>query len=452
MSSIKKEGDEEDVSSPSSSSRFKTITEGSTIMQYPHDQELSVFYNPVQVQNRDLSILMITLYAERRAKSKALVAKKKQIRIELQTKYDEEYSMKNNGESVIDITSGKRKKNTMTKQQRKEMENEITKQYNEYEQTINGRTLIQDNKNDHGGITILDALAASGLRSIRYWKEIPGVKHVTINDLELAAVERAFDNIQCNNLVEVLINGNEEDEGAPTEDDVGMLPSQRPYGICIQQGDATHEMYMSRRPQQLRTPKVLPSNSDKDKIKTKFRPKLQEQPLKPMWDVIDLDPYGSAAPFLDSAIQGIENGGMLCITCTDMAALGGSHPETAYGRYSALPIQTAPYLQELALRILLQSIATQAAKYGRTIKPILSVGMAFYVRVFIEINNDKAGVNKLSLNIGNVYQSTKCPSFVILPNGILGGRKKNVYQSVRLPLPGVCPDTGSQYKIGGPLW
>ena len=40
--------------------------------------------------------------------------------------------------------------------------------------------------------------------------------------------------------------------------------------------------------------------------------------------MIDLDPYGSAAPFLDGAVQAVESGGLLCITCTDMAALGVS--------------------------------------------------------------------------------------------------------------------------------
>ena len=37
------------------------------------------------------------------------------------------------------------------------------------------------------------------------------------------------------------------------------------------------------------------------------------------YDVIDLDPYGSAAPFLDAAVQAIADGGLLSVTCTDMA-------------------------------------------------------------------------------------------------------------------------------------
>jgi N2,N2-dimethylguanosine tRNA methyltransferase len=39
----------------------------------------------------------------------------------------------------------------------------------------------------------------------------------------------------------------------------------------------------------------------------------------PQFDVIDLDPYGSAAPFMDAAVQSVKDGGLLCVTCTDMA-------------------------------------------------------------------------------------------------------------------------------------
>lgn len=56
-------------------------------------------------------------------------------------------------------------------------------------------------------------------------------------------------------------------------------------------------------------------------------------------NVIDLDPYGSAAPFLDTAVQTISNGGLLCITCTDMAVLCASYPETCYAKYASIPMK-----------------------------------------------------------------------------------------------------------------
>ena len=34
------------------------------------------------------------------------------------------------------------------------------------------------------------------------------------------------------------------------------------------------------------------------------------------FDVVDLDPFGSSAIFLDSAVQAISDGGLLCVTCT----------------------------------------------------------------------------------------------------------------------------------------
>ena len=43
------------------------IIEGQIAMLYPK-VENSVFYNPVQIQNRDLAVLMLGMYAERRTK------------------------------------------------------------------------------------------------------------------------------------------------------------------------------------------------------------------------------------------------------------------------------------------------------------------------------------------------------------------------------------------------
>jgi tRNA (guanine26-N2/guanine27-N2)-dimethyltransferase len=34
------------------------------------------------------------------------------------------------------------------------------------------------------------------------------------------------------------------------------------------------------------------------------------------FDVIDIDPFGSASKFLDSSVQAIADGGLLCVTCT----------------------------------------------------------------------------------------------------------------------------------------
>ena len=63
-------------------------------------------------------------------------------------------------------------------------------------------------------------------------------------------------------------------------------------------------------------------------------------------DCVDLDPYGTAAPFIDAAVQCVSDGGLLCVTCTDMTVLAtNNYPE----KWSAsLPLE---HLELQALKL-----------------------------------------------------------------------------------------------------
>ena len=57
------------------------------------------------------------------------------------------------------------------------------------------------------------------------------------------------------------------------------------------------------------------------------------------YEVVDLDPYGSPSQFLDSAVQAVADGGMLCVTATDMAgarmrACGWAGPSVGRRHYA----------------------------------------------------------------------------------------------------------------------
>ena len=41
------------------------------------------------------------------------------------------------------------------------------------------------------------------------------------------------------------------------------------------------------------------------------------------WDFIDVDPFGSCLPFLEAAVTGVKDGGVLAIAATDLAVLCG---------------------------------------------------------------------------------------------------------------------------------
>lgn len=241
------------------------------------------------------------------------------------------------------------------------------------------------------GIRILDALAATALRSIRYVKEIPGVKEVVVNDLDEAAVQAARRNIDFN-----------------------QVESSK---IRVQQGDAICAMHSSK------------GTGER-------------------FDVIDLDPYGSAAPFLDAAVQSVEDGGLLCVTCTDMGVLSGGHPETCYAKYGSMPTK-GKYLHEMALRMLLHALEAQANRYRRHIVPILSLSIDFYVRVFVRIFTSPAEVKNACLKASYVHQSLGCGSFFL---HTVGKHAKNTYNPTLSTGDGLCPQTGRRFKIGGPIW
>ena len=63
-------------------------------------------------------------------------------------------------------------------------------------------------------------------------------------------------------------------------------------------------------------------------------------PISKRFTVIDIDPYGSPASFLDGAVQAVDDGGLICITCTDMAGLSGNHGEASFAKYGAMPLKS----------------------------------------------------------------------------------------------------------------
>jgi tRNA G26 N,N-dimethylase Trm1 len=64
------------------------------------------------------------------------------------------------------------------------------------------------------------------------------------------------------------------------------------------------------------------------------------------FDVIDLDPYGTAVPFLESTLQAVADGGLLAVTCTDMAVLCARNPHVCFYKYGGAPLPK-PYCHEV---------------------------------------------------------------------------------------------------------
>ncbi|EFP82174.2 uncharacterized protein PGTG_07571 [Puccinia graminis f. sp. tritici CRL 75-36-700-3] len=259
--------------------------------------------------------------------------------------------------------------------------------------------------------TALEALSATGLRAIRYAKEIPTLKSIIANDLSLSAVN--------------LIKANITHNGLDPKD-----PSTEQAKVRVNQGDACDLMYSHRAPDR-------------------------------QFDVVDLDPYGTAAPFIDAAVQCVRNGGLLCVTCTDLAVLAGSaYPEKCFSNYGGSSMR-AEYSHEYALRQVIHSLASSAARYGKQITPLLSLSIDFYVRIFVRVNHSPAEVKKWITNTALVYVCSGCAAFHFQPLGRMNskptkaGNGANVsYQNAHgPPMPGAsCEECGGTFHVAGPLW
>ncbi|BEI84117.1 hypothetical protein CcaverHIS002_0407210 [Cutaneotrichosporon cavernicola] len=358
-------------------------TERTTTILIPKDA--SAFLNPVQEYNRDLSVSVIRAWNEERKE-----------KLEAQFRERRAKKQRKEGKSVPATTAEEDATNTDAGPSESDPKFIVPK------------------------ITILEALSATGLRSIRYAKEIPDVKVVLANDLSASACDAMRRNVALNGV-------GEGDGDAVDHPDIGRREDCTGV-VRVNEGDACTLMYNHRDP-------------------------------KSRVDMVDLDPYGTAAPFIDAAIGAINDGGLLAVTCTDLAVLAGSnYPEKCLSNYGGVCCN-AEYSHEVALRLVLNSLAQAAARYGRTITPLLSFSIDFYVRLFVRVETKAVDVKKLLVNTGPVYICAYCESPTVQPFGRViekrsaKGNINTVYKSIQAPTVGQkCTECGKPHHIAGPMW
>ncbi|KAI8997460.1 N2,N2-dimethylguanosine tRNA methyltransferase [Pilobolus umbonatus] len=327
--------------------QYNTVTEGQATILFPKHNE--VFYNPVQEFNRDMSIAAIRTWSDMFSQEKA-----------------------------------------------KKLEAKLSRAKDDAAREHLQKNLDHQNTGNH--FTVLEALGASGLRSIRYAKELPRLKQVVCNDIEEDALESIKRNVKYNGLSEDLVRPN--------------------------LGDAMKVLYET-------------VGSD---IK---------------YDVVDLDPYGSAAPFVDGAVQAVSDGGLLCVTCTDLAILAGSmHPETCFGKYGGMPLK-GMFPHEMALRLVLQMLQTSAGRYKRHIVPLVSCSIDFYLRVFVRVFTSPNEVKKSASRMAIMYECSGCHSYSVQPLGKVSLKDNGAERHTPATGPTVnayCDHCKNPHHIGGPAW
>ncbi|HVL88056.1 MAG TPA: hypothetical protein VM681_08665 [Candidatus Thermoplasmatota archaeon] len=103
-----------------------------------------------------------------------------------------------------------------------------------------------------------------------------------------------------------------------------------------------------------------------------------------LWEHVEIDPFGSPAPFADAAIPALKLRSTLALTATDGAALAGQSPAACRRKYGARSLR-CDIRHELGLRILAGFGIVTAARHERAARPVLAHVADHYYRVYFEL-------------------------------------------------------------------
>jgi tRNA (guanine26-N2/guanine27-N2)-dimethyltransferase len=229
-------------------------------------------------------------------------------------------------------------------------------------------------------ISICEPLTSTGVRAIRLAAEIQGIKQVLANDINTRAYQLAEHNVQLNEL---------QDRVTVKHKDANCLLSC--HGA----------------------------------------PRMR-------FDVVDIDPFGSPVPYLDSAVRALRNKGFLAVTATDLAPLCGVHAKACVRKYGGKPLRTE-YCHELAVRLLAGCVATVAAKHDIGVHVVFSHSTDHYIRVYAQITYGAKKADASIKNLGYVLHCFNC-------------FHRETVKALSAKFFEKCPECGSRMDWAGPLW
>jgi tRNA (guanine26-N2/guanine27-N2)-dimethyltransferase len=148
---------------------------------------------------------------------------------------------------------------------------------------------------------------------------------------------------------------------------------------------------------------------------------------------VDLDPFGSPIQFLDAALQSLSRTGVVEVTATDTAALTGSSPSSQARRYQAKGLVDA-YAHDDAVRLLIATVATTAARLDKVVTPLLALFDGHHVRISLLVRTSKSEATAIRKSIGWRVRCKDVP-----------------YRFVQHPSPEDLPNASGPLWIG-PMW
>ncbi|KAI5180617.1 tRNA (guanine26-N2/guanine27-N2)-dimethyltransferase [Nematocida sp. AWRm80] len=246
-------------------------------------------------------------------------------------------------------------------------------------------------------LTLLECMSATGIRGIRYCKELKEENTIVMNDMSIRSCNEIVKNCKMNGI----------------EAEVDKVIDNKTFKVEVCNEDC--RLLMLKR--------------------------------KSKYDVIDIDPYGTCAPFIETAIEALVDGGLLCVTSTDARVLCDKPPESCFKYYGSISYNCS-YSHEIAIRVILSYISRVAAKTGRRIVPVISLSMDFFIRVFVTVHQRRTEASLSSISSSYFYL---CSCLQVIRQPILQKNKKE-YKHVKVPENNVCSICGRILSLYGPFW
>lgn len=124
------------------------------------------------------------------------------------------------------------------------------------------------------------------------------------------------------------------------------------------------------------------------------------------FDVVEVDPFGTPAPFVANALRACRKKAILSVTATDLATLCGRQNQPAKRRYDAEPLYV-DFAHELALRIVLGFVARQAAMQDAGITPLFSFYQEHFTKIMVFVEKSATKANECLTHLDHVYFDPK---------------------------------------------
>ena len=155
------------------------------------------------------------------------------------------------------------------------------------------------------------------------------------------------------------------------------------------------------------------------------------------FDWVEIDPFGTPLPYLQSALASFRKEGMLSVTATDTAVLCGAHSRACLKNYGAMPIDNE-YCHEMGIRILAGAIVRQASTLNLGVEFYISLSAQHFFKIFARVNAGADGAVASMKKLGYISHCPKCLNREWRMNPPLLKEK--------------CPRCGGKFEHAGPLF